>query len=151
MNRFVAALLLLAACGTAKDVNIAKPQIDLVQLYAPGDLQFARGPGEILAEFGFRIANRAAQPITLKRIELSSIGSGSYVLRRENRGFKQEIPPGGVAEVTMTARAYYNASSLGQISNEPVLLRAVVYFDSPEGSFRQILSRQIEQFSTGPH
>jgi hypothetical protein len=150
MRSSALALLVLFGCSSGGDVKITKPTIDLLQLYGPSDLGFARGTGRMLAEFGFQITNRAAEPITLRRIELSSIGTGSYVLRREDRGFKALIPAGQTAALKMTADAFFTTDVSGTPSREPVTLRAIVYFEAPSGAFRQIVTRHIEQFSHGP-
>lgn len=127
-----------------------RPEIQLVQLYGPTDLPYTQGATSLTAHFGFRILNRAAEPITLRHIELESSGEGGYYLRREARAFTRQIEPGEVAEETMQALAYFRTTASGAASNEPVMLRATFHFDSARGSFRQVLLRNIGQFSAGP-
>lgn len=137
-------------CSSTDDLKIVRPEIALIQLYAPVDLGHARGGGTMFAHFGVRIANRSAEPITLRRIDLQSIGGGGYYLRREDRSFDETIPPGSVGAVEMQAQAYFLATPSGTPSHEPVTIRAICFFDSPVGSFRQIVVRNISQFSAGP-
>jgi hypothetical protein len=150
MRQTALALLLLFGCSSGSDLKIAKPEISLLQLYAPTDLGFARGTGTMHAEFGVQITNKAMEPITLRRIELTSIGSGGYTVRREDRGFTTVIPSGATEAVRMVARVFFTTDVSGSPSKEPVLLRAIVYFDAPSGPFRQVVTRNVEQFSQGP-
>ncbi|MGZ8867208.1 MAG: hypothetical protein ACXW2P_02615 [Thermoanaerobaculia bacterium] len=151
MKRAVLGILVAAsfACSSS-DVNIARPQIDFVQLYAPTDLSYARGQDTMTAQFGFRITNQATEPITLKHVRLESVGDGGYVLRNEDRAFGRAIGVGQAIEDTLTARAYFQTSASGNASNEPVTVRATFYFDSPAGAFRKVVLRNIGQFSSGP-
>ncbi|HEU4522453.1 MAG TPA: hypothetical protein VFT12_10640 [Thermoanaerobaculia bacterium] len=145
-----ALVLLTATAGCGSSVDIIKPQIDLAQLYAPTDLGYARGSNTMVAKFAFRVINRSTEPITLRRVNLQSSGDGGYYLQREDRTFKHQIGPGQAVEDTMDARAYFRTTVSGTASTEPVTLRATFYFDSPVGSFRQIVIRNIGQFSDGP-
>lgn len=146
-------LVILAAASFAcssSGVNVARPQIDFVQLYAPTDLSYARGQDTMTAQFGFRVTNKATEPITLKHVRLESVGDGGYVLRNEDRAFGRAIGVGESIEDTLSARAYFRTNASGNASNEPVTVRATFYFDSPAGSFRQVVLRNIGQFSSGP-
>ena len=146
------AALLAAACASSKNNNnasIIKPEIELVQLQAPVDVGYATGPTQI--QFGVRIANRSAEPITLRRIEIQSVGTGSYELRKEFFPFNEKIAPDGFTTVTFWAHGYGFATDRGRTpSAEPVNVRSVLYFDSPAGNFHQIVSRFISQFPGAP-
>ena len=146
----IALVALAAACSSSSNVDIIKPEIQLVQLYAPTDIGYARGQNTSMAEFGFQITNRAGEPITLRRISIQSVGEGGYELRPEDKTYERRIGSGEVAQETIQARAYFRTNSAGSASTEPVLLRATLYFDSPQGKFRQIVLRNIGQFSDGP-
>ena len=141
----VAALILAGCASTAPD--IVKPEIQLVQLFAPSDLEYARGRNTMYAEFGFRITNQASEPITLRRVALESTGDGGYYLRREDRAFDRPIGTGEAIEDKLQARAYFRTTGSGEASREPVTIRATFYFDSPKGSFRQTVIRNIGQFA----
>jgi hypothetical protein len=147
--RTISAVLLVALCAcssTDPNDNRVKPEIQIVELYGPSDLRYARGQNTLDAEYGFRIANRSAEELTLRRIDLSSTGSGAYVIRREDRAFNSIIPADTYGDVRMNARVFFNSRPDGTTSTEPVTIRAVLYFDSPSGSFRQILIRNLGQF-----
>ena len=114
----VLAALLLAACSSTKDVQILKPEINLLQLNAPVDVGYATGPTQI--QFEARIANRSQEPITLKRIEIQSVGSGSYILRKEFFTYNESIAPEHFASVKFWAHGYGFATDRGRTpSSEP--------------------------------
>jgi hypothetical protein len=146
---FILFAALCLAC-TSSGPDIASPEIEFVQLYAPTDLQYARGQDTMTAQFGFRVTNKAGEAITLKRVHLESSGMGGYVLRPEDRAFGHQIGVGQTIEDTLSARAYFQTNASGSASNEPVTVRATFYFDSPAGSFRKVVLRNIGQFSAGP-
>ncbi|HUP48168.1 MAG TPA: hypothetical protein VNA04_05185 [Thermoanaerobaculia bacterium] len=145
----IALVLLVAGCSSG-GVDIVRPEIQIIQLYGPTDLASARGQGSMTAQFAFRVLNRALEPITLRRVQLESSGDGGYALRREDRPFSIPIGPGEIVEERVEALAYFRLMPSGSASNEPVTLRATFHFDSPAGSFRQIVLRNIGQFSDGP-
>jgi len=141
----ILAALLLGACASSKDAQILKPEIQLLQLNAPVDVGYATGPTQI--QFEAKIANRSGEPITLRRIEIQSVGTGSYVLRKESFSYHETISPEHFASVKFWAHGYGFATDRGRTpSAEPVNLRSIMYFDSPVGSFHQIVTRYISQF-----
>ncbi len=145
MRKLLPLALLLAACAHQQNVKILEPEIALVQLNGPVDVGYATGPTQV--QFGARIANRSSEPITLRRIEIQSVGTGSYQLRREAFPFNEKIGPGQFSNVTFWAHAYaYSMSRDRQPSAEPVTVRSILYFESPAGNFHQIVSRYIDQF-----
>lgn len=140
----------LALACASSGPDIAMPEIEFVQLYAPTDLQYARGQDTMTAQFGFRVTNKATEAIRLKRVHLESSGMGGYVLRPEDRAYDRQLGVGQTIEDTLNARAYFQTNASGNASNEPVTVRATFYFDSPAGSFRKVVLRNIGQFSSGP-
>src|SRR5688500_16178724 len=146
--RNIAPLLLLALCAcAASDPTRIKPQIEIFELYGPADLQYSRGQNTMDAEFGFRITNRSPEQITLKRIDLASAGtSGAYLIRREDRAFTADIPSESYGDIRMKARVFFQNRADGTPSSEPVTIRAVLYFDSATGPFREIVIKNLGQF-----
>lgn len=148
--RTISAVLLVALCAcSSTDPNDkrVRPEIQIIELYGPSDLRYSRGQNTLDAEYGFRVSNRSAEEITLRRINLSSTGSGAYVIRREDRAFNVAIPADTYGDVRMNARVFFMSRGDGTTSTEPVTIRAVLYFDSPSGSFREILIRNLGQFA----
>jgi hypothetical protein len=136
-------LFIFLACSSG--ASIAKPEIKLVQMHVPADLGYARGPDAMTALFGFRVTNQASEPITLKRVELQSVGEGGYTLRREEKMFSHQLGPGQSVDDTIQAVAYYRTQYEGRASTEPVTLRATFHFDSPAGTFRHTVLRNFGQ------
>ncbi|HEY4640707.1 MAG TPA: hypothetical protein VII75_05135 [Thermoanaerobaculia bacterium] len=144
----LAVVLLLAACSSSNEPGILKPEVELLQLQAPVDIGYATGPTQI--QFGVRIANRSGEPITLKRIEIQTVGTGSYVIRKQWFSFNEKVDPEHFGTVTFWARGYGFATDRGRTpSAEPVSLRGILYFDTPVGSFHQFVTRYISQFPGG--
>lgn len=141
------AVLLLAACSSSQDSVVnPPPEIEIQQVYGPSDIPYSRGQDSVIGEYAFRVRNVADIPITLRRIELSSIGGGTIALRREDRSFHRTVNPGSAEVVSVNPRVYFRTMGSGSPTNEPLTIRAVLYFDSPKGSFRRILTRNIGQF-----
>jgi len=140
-------VLLLAACATSdgqKADGIARPQMDLREVTGPRDTLQPRGPIDI--QYEIVVANRAPQAITLRRVELVSVGTGPYLLRPDFYTFNRVIEGNGHAAVTFWAKAYLNVTSTDLSASEPVTIRAVATFDSPSGAFQQVLMKNLSQY-----
>lgn len=140
-------LLLFAACSTTIKYPVEPgPEVEIVQLYGPSDVPYSRGVSFITAQFGVQISNPSPVPITLKHITLQSVGNATVALRREDRGFNDVINAGQTAQATMNARLYFSSDSSGSPTREPLTIRAVLNFDSPNGSFAKIVQKNIGEF-----
>ena len=140
------ASIVMMACASGSKVNVIRPEVELVQLVGPGDVAMGAGPMQL--QFGIRVANRASEPITLKRVELSSVGTGAYILRREFHPFDKVVRPEQYEDVTFWQRGYVFGRRFDP-SKEPVTVRAILYFESPDGAFTQIVQRNLDQWG-GP-
>lgn len=142
-----AAIFLIAGCTTQQSgkAKITDPEIDVAQEVGPAELNYPVGPIEL--KYGFRITNQWTQPMTAIRIEVSTVnpavGGGSYALRHDFYNVRETIPPGETRIVSIWARGY--AYGPGMRQNEPVTLRAIVYFQTPEGSFQKVFIRNLLQ------
>ena len=145
MKRAAIVLLLLTACASSDD-SASRAEIEFAQVYGPGDLGMVRGSNTMNIEYAVRIGNRSAEPITLRRISVTSVGSGSYQLRPEDQSYNAMIAPDTGTVVKLSARGYFVGSSTGEASREPVTLRAILYFEAPAGPFRRIVTQNIGQF-----
>jgi hypothetical protein len=142
------AACLLAACSSSdnnKNATLLKPELALEQLVGPSELGYPRG--RIDVQFALHIGNRSGEPITVRRVEIGTVSTGAYALRRESFVFDKQIPPGGVDAVTFWARGYARGGGPNAFgATEPVTVRAVVYFNSPAGPFQQVLVRDLGQW-----
>jgi len=140
--------ILFAACATTKSTKpqakIPEPAIALEQVVGPRELGYPYGQIEI--KFNFAVQNNAPIAITLTRVDLQPTGvaGGAYTLRRDFYNFKQEIPPNSVGIVTFWAKAM--GWGRGQRENEPVTVRGVAYFDTPQGTTQSVFIRELSQY-----
>ena len=124
MNRAFAVLIVLlftAACASSA-TDPTRPLIDIQELTGPRDMGYVRGAFDV--QYQLTVANRGADPITLRRVELATTGGGgAYSLRRDFKVFKELIAPGTQASVTfwMHAISNYYPGDLG--SSSPVSIR----------------------------
>lgn len=145
MKRLAVLLAVAAAACSSNKVNIIRPEIGLTQIVGPADVGYPQGQMDV--QYGMRVANRAGDAITLKRVEIQSVGSGAYVLRHDNFYFNERIDPEHYADVTFWVHAYARGGPFGHGTSEPVTVRGIAYFESPAGPFQQIFQRDLSQFS----
>jgi len=149
MKRLAVALLLLAAACSSGSKNqkaqIAQPEIDVEQLVGPQDLGYVTGQVDL--QFELRVANPAAEPLTLKRVEVASVNGGAYQLRRESYLFNETIQPNQYTSVKFWAHAYAYPGRTRQ--DEPVTFRGVAYFSTPVGPLQKVFIKNLSQFGGG--
>ena len=129
-------LLLLAACASNQSKRPANiPQPDLgARLVNP--LFFGSG-NESQATIEVGIRNRAAVPLTVRRIEIDSPGMGQYTLIRSVRDYRETIPPGAEKALTTFATAIAQTT---RRPTEPLQLRVIVEFEAGAGQvWREII------------
>jgi hypothetical protein len=137
------AIIAAVACASSKRATIILPDLDIREVVGPSDMGYPRGIIEV--QYEMVIANKSQEPLTLRRIEIQSVGSGGYFLRRgEIQRFNKTIAPGHYDTVTFWVRALSRGDTLG--GNEPVTVRGVAYFDSPVGPTQKFFLKNISQF-----
>lgn len=150
MKRIAFCVLLLAvvACSSSSQNSPVTPlpAVEIVQLYGPADLNYSRGISSVEAQYGLEITNPSSDPITLKHVTLESVGGSSIRMRREDRAFNNEIPPGQTGQAVVNARVYFQSDRSGSPTREPITMRATLSFDSPKGKFNRIVQKMIGQF-----
>jgi hypothetical protein len=135
--------LLFAACSTNSAGNkLPVPEVSLEQTSTmPGAAEYVTGG--IPVSFRMEVTNRAAIPITLKRVDIVSVGeAGGYQVRQTTRPFNLVLAPGAADSVAFTVDAQnpgYNVTG----SNEPVTIRVTSVYDSAEGTLQNIVIRQV--------
>ena len=140
--------ILFAACATTKSdttqVKIPEPAIGLEQVVGPRELGYPYGQIEV--KYNFAVQNNSNITILLTRVDLQPTGvaGGAYTLRRDFYNFKQEIPPHSVGIVTFWAKA--TGWGRGQRENEPVTVRGVAYFDTPQGKTQTVFIKELSQY-----
>jgi hypothetical protein len=144
--------MLLAACRstTNKPAEPERVHLEIVQL---SGLAPSQPPGPLDVQIGVEVQNLTNQPFTVKRVELSQVGRGAYVLQSGVAGvggnrpylFNTIVAPGTQETVTFWQHAYAIGVRGSQNEHEPVTLRATIYFESPTGGFHQMTQQIIDQ------
>ncbi|HEX7419452.1 MAG TPA: hypothetical protein VF505_06175 [Thermoanaerobaculia bacterium] len=147
---FCALLLAIAACTSSSASHNGPvtplPSVEIVQIYGPADVNYSRGMSFVDAQFSLEITNPSTDPITLKHVTLESVGGSSIRMRREDRAFNNEIPPGQTGQAVVNARVYFQSDSSGSPTREPITMRATLSFDSPKGKFNRIVQKMVGEF-----
>lgn len=142
-------LVIAAACGSSKvssgpRANLIEPLLEVRQVVGPPELGYPSGQIEV--KFDVRIQNRSGEPITLKKLELSSSNpeGGAYTVIRRYYYFNKTIAPDAIESVTVWARAY--GWGRGMREAEPVTLHGVAYYETAVGYLNQPFIREIGQY-----
>ena len=152
MKRAIVAILAAAvvSCATDQNAKNDRVKLQLEQLVGASPVQSV---GRFDVQFGLQVENPSKEPVTLKSVELTQIGTGSYQIRRQGATgagdhytFNQTIAPGQTAQVSFWVHAYQTVLPGSFGASEPVTLRALVYFESPSGQFHQVVQKVLSQF-----
>jgi len=141
----VSVLFIAAACtsGNQLSKNVAHiPQPEITIIGRTDMTNIPTVAAGVPAHFEFRIVNQADVPITLRRIDLDSLGGGSIGIQSKNRQFDTVIAPHSVQSVDFLTTAFVNDPS-SFAGRSPVQIRAVALFDSPEGSLQKVVQQQV--------
>lgn len=144
---FAVLLLLAIACASSKSSGNKTPKpdppIDIEQLVGPSDLGYPYGPIEV--QYQVVVQNPTSQPITLIRVDVSTLsGGGGYSLRRDSYNVRKTIAPNATDGVTFWAKAFSFGRNLRD--TEPITIRVIAYFESPAGNFQKIFVRELPQY-----
>jgi hypothetical protein len=125
--------------GDSTPAGLAEPQFDMYQV---GDHSFSlRYEGVQAVGFELSVTNPSAEPITLRNIKFSTIGSGAYYVDQTPQFFNLEVPPRQTAVKAFALRVYAQGGDIG--SREPVNIRAVAMYESAKGKFQKIYFQRL--------
>ncbi len=143
----VAALCCAFLACASNNAKIIPPELAFVQLSGPAEQNYPQGDFEV--QYGLRIANRSSEPITLRRIQLQTVGlGGPYRLQSRAYEFQREVKPEEFEDVTFWAKAVSTGDSFSNDATAPINVRVTVYFDSPAGNFRRVFTSMLDQRGT---
>ncbi|MEO6259426.1 MAG: hypothetical protein ABIP63_03715 [Thermoanaerobaculia bacterium] len=144
----IPAVLLLVSCSlqTAGKSNLPEPTIELNQLSRIADPN-RNTTGPLSVQFQVTVTNNAAQAIELRRVDLQSVGFGSYNLSASHP-FSLSIAPGATESASFWASGSIDTSSLNG-ANGPVTLRAALQFESAAGGFQSTVIRSVNRQGSG--
>lgn len=150
-----AACLALIACGstsdsgaaaapTAEALGIARPDTSLLQLVGPEQLNWEAGLIEM--KYALRIHNNAADPITLRQIQIKTVGQeGPYYVPPSSYFFREAINAGAARDVEFFAKAHSGGDRYRIDAQSPVAIRIIAYFETSGGNFRQTFITNLGQ------
>jgi hypothetical protein len=149
-NLFAAAAIALAACSSSSPatsrpaVQIPQPDFELRQMAGPAEQNYPEGNIEV--KFQLDIGNRADVPITLSRVQLTTVNppGGAYSITRRDYYMKNTINPHTAASIDLWAKAYTQGQS--RRTNEPVTIRGTLFFESPAGNLRHVFVKELGQY-----
>src|ERR1043165_10223526 len=97
----IVAFLVLAACAsTPKDEG---PPIGIHRALANGATNILYFAGPVNLQFEATLTNPTDMPVTLRRLDLRTVGGGSFFMRAVGTPFHVEVPPHGSKTVMVSA------------------------------------------------
>lgn len=134
-------LFLTLGCSSTQSLpdGIREPEVALAQVYA-GEGLFQR-PGQVSVPYVIQVTNTSDVSITLERVQLRSIGAGSYEVNQTVGIERQEIAPGETRQIPFSAWAVSSGGSMN--AAVPTTVRAVAHFDSSRGRFRSVFTETL--------
>ena len=137
--------IVLLGCASAAPKTPAapsvEPEIHLSQLSNVSDV--ARHiSGSISVQFRVDIGNRANVPITIKRIEVISLGVGAYTLRATSYPFDARLNAGEATALQFWVPANIDDPTIIG-ANGPVSVRLTLQYETPAGMTQSIVVQQV--------
>jgi hypothetical protein len=140
------------ACSSstpATNSNIVQPEVDLYQVIGPADMNYPKGAIEV--QFAVHVANRSAEAITLRQVDIVPVGlGGPYRVRTRTYPINEQIAANGSRDIEFWAQADASGDQFANDANAPVSVRAIAHFQTAGGSFRKILMKTFSQDGSGP-
>jgi len=130
------ALLLLAACATDSAAPGPEPDINIYQISRVA-VGTEHDTGPVSAQFAVEVKNKLAEPLSLRRVAVQSVGGGAYTLRPYSQAFNETIAPGETKRVSFWAPAFVDMNTVGG-ANGPVTLRASLEFEAGGKKFQKV-------------
>lgn len=130
--------MIFAACASNPRNDGPPIGIDLALTTASNVLYFA---GPVNVQFAVTLTNPTDTPVTLRRLDLRTVGGGSFFMRTTGTVFHIEVPPHGSKTVTMSAWGNSRGGMLAE--DEPIQLQSTAYFDSPKGTFIKLTMARV--------
>lgn len=143
-------LAVLSGCATGKRDNrvagIIQPDLVIRQIGGvPIAARNEQGPISVNLEVD--VINRSAEPITLQRLTLETVGLGAYNMATTSRPFDQTIAPGHVETVKLQLTGQAQGTIQG--ANGTVTMRGIGYFDTEFGKFQKVFLQQLNDGMRG--
>lgn len=129
---------------TAEMVGMVQPEVSLVQLIGPEQLNWESG--QIEMKYALKIHNTAANDITLRQIQIQTVGrEGPYYVLQSSYYFREPVSAGTERAVEFFAKAYSMGDRYRIDAQSPVSIRVIAFFEAPKGNFRQSFIETLGQ------
>jgi hypothetical protein len=129
---------------TAQEIGTLEPDTKLLQLVGPEQLNWESGQIEL--KYALQVTNRAAEPITLRQIQIQSVGEGgAYSIPTSSYFFRKAVTPGDTSEIEFFAKAISEGNRYKIDAQSPVSVRVIAFFEAPKGNFRQAFITNLGQ------
>jgi len=133
-----------AAVPTAEKIGTVAPETELIQLVGPEQLNWEAGNIEL--KYALKITNKAADPITLRQIQIKTVGlEGPYAVPQSSYFFREPVAAGTTRNVEFFAKAVSEGDRYRIDAQSPVSIRIIAYFEAPKGNFRQSFITNLGQ------
>ena len=136
---FLLVLLLLAACSSTPKTDAPPIGVDFALANTPANVLYFAGPVNL--QFAVTLTNPTDLPVTLRRLDLRTLGGSSFYLRAAGTPFHVEVKPHANTTVTMSAWGNSRGGMLAE--DEPIQLQATAYFDSLKGPFVRLFNTVV--------
>lgn len=138
--RWLLPILLFAtlACSSGAAIPI-EPEFNIRVLQVPEALPGMANPFATVVQVD--VINRSSEPLTLQRIEVSSVGEGRYEFDREREQFNRVVQPGKFDSFPVRVLVYAN-ETIGR-AEEPLHIRGTVFFSTEDGAFRRTFMQRV--------
>jgi len=118
-----------------------RPQIEFQQITRfPEDLAF-RGLAPV--DFLMTVRNPSETPITLRRIDLESVGAGAFRVDADASWLNRVIPAGSTVQLRIATWGRVPFFLVRRA--EPVTLRGIAYFQTPNGGEMSVVTQLLPQ------
>jgi hypothetical protein len=124
-----------------KTAPLTEPEIRISQISNLAEAA-AHMSGNISVQYQVEIANTSKVPITIKRIDVISIGEGAYTLRPSSYPFDAALKPGETTALQFWASAVIGDPTIIG-ANGPVSLRVTTQYDTPDGRAQSVVVQQV--------
>ena len=142
----LATAALMTACASSRNSNPGPSDVQVslsqAEVTSTGGLYPA---GLINVQYQITVVNPTNNTLTLKRLDLQSIGLGAYSIHTGPTPMHETVVANGISTIGLSAWA--NARGGFLIKNEPVTLRGTATFDDGHGhTFTSLFTDTLSEF-----
>ncbi len=135
----ILALAVLAGCASSNQNAGPAVAMHVTATNLSTNTLYFRGP--MSAALQMTITNPTADTITLRTLDLRTIGPGSFRMRTGTTPVNKTVLPNSTATLTMSAWGFSTGGYLA--SSLPIDVRGLAYFESPHGAFTRMFNDVI--------